>query len=320
MNYFFANASTLYVADTGAPKQTSATSSVGDGGLQKWVNSSPNGTGTWSLAYTLHQGLPLVLNSNSTGTTGLYGLAGTVANGQVKLYATNYTLNDLDPTFLYGITDTLSFTTASQAAGEVFTQLAAAPQDSNFKGVSFTPTIDWPAPAAIASGSALSSTELDATASVPGTFVYSPPVGTVLPVGANQPLSVTFTPNDTTDYPVASANTTITVNPAAAPSSPANLVVTKVLTRTGGSVVVQVTVTDTGGTAAANVVLTSVKVGADTATPAPQSLGAIAAGASASATVSVPASVGASGAGSSLVVAGTYTGGTFSSSARITLP
>jgi hypothetical protein len=320
MNYFFANASTLYVADTGAPKQTSATSTVGDGGLQKWINSSANGSGTWSLAYTLHQGLPLVLNNNTTGTTGLYGLTGTVSNGQVALYVTNYTLSDLDATYLYGITDTLSFTTASQAAGEAFTQLAAAPQDSNFKGVSFTPTINWPTPAAITFGSALSADELDATASVPGTFVYSPAAGTVLPIGANQPLSVTFTPTDTTDYPVASASTTITVNAATAPASPANLVVTKTLTRSGGNVVVQLTITDTGGTAAANVVLTSVKVGADTATPAPQALGAIAAGASAGATVSVPGSVGASGAGSSLVITGTYTGGTFSSSARITLP
>jgi hypothetical protein len=318
VSYFFANPSTLYVTDSGNGKQNSATSTVGDGGLQKWINTSADGSGAWNLAYTLHQGLPLVLNTSSTGATGLYGLAATITNGMVQLYATSYSINDLDPTFLYGIGDTLSYKTANQAASETFTQLAAAPSDSNFKGVSFAPSIDWPAPAPIAFGTALSSTELNATAGVPGAFVYSPAAGTVLPVGANQTLSVTFTPSDTTDYPAQSATTAITVN--SAPITPANLVATRVLTRTAGNVVVQLTITNTGGTAAANAVLTSVKVGADTATPSPVTLGTIPAGASATATVSVPGSVGTSGAASSLTLAGAYTGGTLTSSARITLP
>ncbi len=144
VNYFFANASTLYVADSGNPKNNSA-STIGDGGLQKWINSSSNGTGTWSLVYTLHQNLPLVLNTSAAGTTGLYGITGVVNGTTVQLFATNYTINDLDPTYLYGITDTLAYTTASQAASESFTQLAAAPLDSNFKGISFTPTAPPPA-------------------------------------------------------------------------------------------------------------------------------------------------------------------------------
>jgi YD repeat-containing protein len=182
------------------------------------------------------------------------------------------------------------------------------------------PALTWPAPAAITFGSALSASQLNATTTILGTFVYTPPAGTVLPVGANQTLSVTFTPNDTTDYASASATTTITVNPASAPGSPVNLVVTRLLTRTGGNVVAQLTVANTGGTAAASVTITSVKVGSDTATPLPQSLGAIAAEAAATATVTVPGSVGGSGTASSLTVSGTYTGGTFTSNARITLP
>jgi hypothetical protein len=183
-----------------------------------------------------------------------------------------------------------------------------------------TPTITWAAPAAITFGGALGSGQLNAAASVPGTFVYTPAAGTVLPVGNGQTLSVAFTPSDTTHYTTATAPTTINVNPAAPPASPANLVITKVLTRSGGNVVVQLTIANTGGTAAANVVLGSVKVGADTATPLPQNIGAIAAGGSATAAASVPGSVGASGAASSLVLSGSFTGGTFSSSARITLP
>ena len=37
--FFFANATTLYIADSGAPKngQTGAAAGLGDGGLQKWT-------------------------------------------------------------------------------------------------------------------------------------------------------------------------------------------------------------------------------------------------------------------------------------------
>jgi len=75
-----------------------------------------------------------------------------------------------------------------------------------------TPTIAWGAPAAIFSGTALSASQLDATASVPGTFTYNPALGAILPVG-NDILSVTFTPTDNVDYAAATATTTLTVNP-----------------------------------------------------------------------------------------------------------
>jgi hypothetical protein len=76
-----------------------------------------------------------------------------------------------------------------------------------------TPTINWPAPAAITYGTALGASQLDATASVAGTFVYTPAAGTVLSVGS-QTLMVQFTPSDTTDYTVANYNVILTVNPA----------------------------------------------------------------------------------------------------------
>ena len=75
------------------------------------------------------------------------------------------------------------------------------------------PTIAWLAPAAIYYGSALGSGQLDATANVPGVLVYTPPAGTILPIGNGQTLSVAFTPSDTTDYSSASASTTINVIP-----------------------------------------------------------------------------------------------------------
>ena len=76
-----------------------------------------------------------------------------------------------------------------------------------------TPTITWATPSPITYGTALSSTQLNATASVPGTFLYSPVSGTVLGAGS-QTLSVTFTPTDTTDYSAATATVTLTVNKA----------------------------------------------------------------------------------------------------------
>jgi hypothetical protein len=197
---------------------------------------------------------------------------------------------------------------------------AATPVTRSFTVTKATPTITWSAPASITYGGALGNGQLNASTSVPGTFVYVPPAGTVLPIGNGQTLSVTFTPADAADYTTATASTTINVNAAPPTPSGVNLVVTKVLQRTGGNVVVQLTIANTGGTDANNVTLTSVKVGSVAATPLPQNIGTVGAGASAQATVSVPGSVGVSGAASSLTAAGTYTGGTFSVSTRITLP
>jgi hypothetical protein len=80
-----------------------------------------------------------------------------------------------------------------------------------------TPTISWTTPPAIASGTALSSTQLGATASVTGTFAYSPAAGTILAAGSNI-LSVTFTPTDSTDYKTVTATVSLQVNQATAPS------------------------------------------------------------------------------------------------------
>ncbi|WP_281175964.1 beta strand repeat-containing protein [Edaphobacter aggregans] len=73
-----------------------------------------------------------------------------------------------------------------------------------------TPTITWANPAPIAYGTALSSTQLNATASVPGTFTYSPAAGTI-PAAGTDTLSVTFTPTDTVNYAATTSTVTITV-------------------------------------------------------------------------------------------------------------
>ncbi len=74
-----------------------------------------------------------------------------------------------------------------------------------------TPVLNWPNPADIVFGTALSATQLDATANVPGSFSYSPASGTVLHAGNNQMLTVTFNPDDAIDYSIATASVTVNV-------------------------------------------------------------------------------------------------------------
>ncbi|HZJ32410.1 MAG TPA: MBG domain-containing protein [Vicinamibacterales bacterium] len=74
-----------------------------------------------------------------------------------------------------------------------------------------TPVITWSTPAAITYPAALSGAQLNASANVPGTFVYTPPTGTVLNAGPGQTLHVDFTPSDTTNYTTAVKNVLITV-------------------------------------------------------------------------------------------------------------
>lgn len=146
--YFFANSTTLYVADSGQPKNGNANkAALGEGGLQKWslVN------GNWVLDYDLVKGLSLVNNANANannptapGVTGLFGLTGQVVNGQVELFATSYGLNELSPSYLYQISDTLSFTSIGQAGNEQFNTLYAAGPGESIRGVSFAPAVPEP--------------------------------------------------------------------------------------------------------------------------------------------------------------------------------
>ncbi len=83
------------------------------------------------------------------------------------------------------------------------------------------PPITWPTPANIVYGTALGAGQLNATSSVPGTFTYNPPAGTVLNAGS-QVLSVTFNPTDTNSYGPVTANVALVVVPEALTISAAN--------------------------------------------------------------------------------------------------
>jgi hypothetical protein len=162
---WFADANTLYVADEGdgytggtdlythAAAQTTA-------GLQKWVF---NGT-TWTLAYTLQNGLGLgsayQIHGYPTGnnpatnlpwapaTDGLRNITGRVNHdGTVTIWAITSTISGngdtgADPNRLVAITDRLKNTDVTKAASEKFFTVRQAGFAEALRGVSFTPDAD----------------------------------------------------------------------------------------------------------------------------------------------------------------------------------
>ena len=144
------------------------------------------------------------LNASSTvaGTFVYTPAAGTVPTAGSKTLSV--TLNP---------TDSIDYTTATATV--------------NLAVNKATPAITWATPAAIAYGTALSATQLNATSTVAGTFTYSPAAGTVLAAGS-QTLTAAFTPTDTVHYTTATASVVLTVNPAPSftlGASPASLTV-----------------------------------------------------------------------------------------------
>ena len=153
--FFFASPSVLYVADSGSPKNGSANAAaLGDGGLQKWVNSAADGSGTWKLEYDMSDGLDLVNSANADGSTptapgvtGLFGLTGEVVGDNVELFATSYGLNELSSSYLYEVTDPLDNTSGQS---EPFNTLFEAPAGTLMRGVAFAPEAAVPEPASLA--------------------------------------------------------------------------------------------------------------------------------------------------------------------------
>ncbi len=147
-------------------------------------------TGTVALYSGSYASAITTLNVPGTDSNGVYIVipSGALALG-TQILTAFYTSNSLDYSDASGST-TIVVTTAKPV-----------------------PTITWPTPAAIVYGTALGATQLDAAASVPGTFAYSPAAGTVFTAGQHT-LSAVFTPNDSTDFSSAIASVVLTVSPA----------------------------------------------------------------------------------------------------------
>ncbi len=132
--FFFANATTLYVADRCVPKA----GGTGAGGIQKWTLTGS----TWTLQYTLQNPgnfiAPSAAATATSGETGFEAITGKTVGDLATLYAVSYTAGNDNPNGLYAITDNLSSTTGT---GETYTELESAAGNGGevFKGVSFAP-------------------------------------------------------------------------------------------------------------------------------------------------------------------------------------
>ncbi|MGH3293543.1 MAG: hypothetical protein ACRDP7_17230 [Trebonia sp.] len=160
---WFANPTTLYVADEGAGDNTYANGSYTaaaastTAGLQKWVYNQT--AGEWQLAYTLQNGLnlgtPYTVRGYPTGTNsvtnlpwapatdGLRNITGKVnPNGTVSIWGVTSTVSGggdqgADPNQLVSVTDKLG--AAALPSSERFFTVVAPRDDQVVRGVSFTP-------------------------------------------------------------------------------------------------------------------------------------------------------------------------------------
>ena len=110
---------------------------------------------------------------------------------------------------------------AVDSAGNVYVTDYSNKRVEVFAPARQTPTITWFNPADITYGDALGTNQLNAIASVEGSFVYTPAAGTVLNAGTGQTLHTDFTPTDRTKYNSASMDVTINVIPKSASVTPA---------------------------------------------------------------------------------------------------
>jgi hypothetical protein len=143
---FFANDHTLYVTDEGTGNGADAAHA----GLEKWIL---DGNGTWTLAYTLTNGLIGKVDSNLEGydgqypdvtTIGLRNLTGRInKNGTVTLWAATSTSsasgdNGADPNRIVEITDEVSATVLTgEVAGEAFRMIVGPTYGTVYRGVAY---------------------------------------------------------------------------------------------------------------------------------------------------------------------------------------
>ncbi len=174
-------AGNLFLTDQGANGTDAATGNLYE------ITEGPTLTLTWKTPRGIDYGTALSSTQlNAAVTLDKHPVAGT------------YTYTPAAGTVLEGGLDTLSVVfspddTNQTVSGSVVIDVKAV-----------KPVLSWPAPSSISYPTALSGTQLDATATyqgnpVAGTFSYSDPSGTVLNVGTAK-MVATFTPSDTADF------------------------------------------------------------------------------------------------------------------------
>jgi uncharacterized repeat protein (TIGR01451 family) len=145
--------------------------------------------------------------------------------------------------------------------------------------------------------------------------------------------SVTYTPGanfvglDTFTYTISDGNgnndtATVRVQVNDPNAGPAQISVASAsVTRVGGNLVAQITLSNIGGSPAQNLQVSASQVGSASTTTSPlPGIASLAPGASTTITLTYPGTAGNTGAAVFLRVSGSFTGGTFSSNRRVTLP
>jgi hypothetical protein len=148
-------------------------------------------------------------SGNSTPTGSVTLTSGSYTSASTALSSGAATINIPSGSLPIG-SDTL---TVGYAPDSTSSPIYNSASGSTSVAVQGYPVITWPAPAAITYGTPLGTAQLDATASVAGSFTYVPSSGTVLNAGS-QTLGVTFYPTDTTDYLTTTDSAVLQVNQA----------------------------------------------------------------------------------------------------------
>ena len=152
---FFANSTTLYVADEGDGVIADAATDPA-AGLEKWSFNSA--TGQWVLDYTLQNGLGLGMNYTvgnyfPTATDGLRNITGIVnPDGTVTIYGITSTVSTsgdqgADPNEIVAITDSLAAMTLPP--GEMFSVIDGPQYGVVYRGIAFDSVPEVPEPGTI---------------------------------------------------------------------------------------------------------------------------------------------------------------------------
>ena len=183
------------------------------------VSANQNGNDNYAAATTVEQRFTVGRNT----PTIIWATPKAITYGTI-LSADQFNANaSVVGTFVYSPSSGTILSVGTQALTVSFTPSDTANYTSTTRTVALivgkaTPSITWAPPSAITYGMALSETQLNATASVAGSFSYNPSIGTILGLGT-QTLSATFTPTDATNYNSATSAVALNVN-VALPSAP----------------------------------------------------------------------------------------------------
>jgi len=146
-------------------------------------------------------------NNAGNGTANLGGAIsqGTTVNDSTGDFSLSYNPATIPAS-------TIAYTIAYSYAGDA-SLIGITNSSTTLTVTQAVPQITWTNPAPILYGSLLTTNQLNASANVAGTFVYSPTNGTALNTGTNT-LTAIFTPTDTVDYTGSTNTVNVVVQPA----------------------------------------------------------------------------------------------------------